>query len=82
VIRQNIDIEESLLIKLEILSAFEETTAKSMMEKAVSFYVEYMKMELLKTLSQEEKTYLGLFLRMQYGREQLVSRKEIMSVLS
>ena len=39
--RKNIDIEESVLTKLKIVSAFEELSVKSLMEKAVSFYVEY-----------------------------------------
>lgn len=70
------------MIKLEIISSFEETSVKSLMEKAVPFYVEYMEEKLLKTLSQEEKADLGLFLLMQGGRKELVRRKEIMNVLS
>jgi hypothetical protein len=43
------------LIKLEIISSFEETSVKSLMEKAVPFYVEYMEEELLKHYLKKRK---------------------------
>lgn len=80
--RKNIDIDERLLTKLKILSAFEELSVKSIMEKAVSFYVEYKEKERLKSLSEEEKEDLGLLLLMQQSdRDEVVSREEVMNAL-
>lgn len=80
--KKNIDIDESLLTKLKILSVFEEVSVKSVMEKAVSFYVEYKEKERLKTLSEEDKEDLGLLLLMQQAdRNDVVSHEELMKAL-
>ena len=80
--KKNIDIDESLLTKLKILSVFEEVSVKSVMEKAVSFYVEYKEKERLKTLSEEDKEDLGLLLLMQQAdRNDVVSRDELLKAL-
>lgn len=80
--RKNIDIEESVLTKLKILSAFEELSVKSLMEKAVSFYVEYKENEKLKYLSEEDREDIGLLLLMQKSdRTDIVSRDEVMNEL-
>lgn len=80
--RKNIDIDESVLTKLKILSVFEEMSVKSVMEKAVSFYVEYKEKQQLKSLSEEEKEDLGLLLLMQQSdRKDVVSRDEVMNAL-
>lgn len=80
--RKNIDIDDSILTKLKIISAFEELSVKSVMEKAVSFYVEYRENERLKSLSEEEREDIGLLLLMQQAdRTDVVSREEIMNVL-
>jgi len=80
--RKNIDIDEKLLTKLKLISAFEEISVKSVMEKAVSFYVEHKEKERLKSLSDEEKEDLGLLLLMQQSnRDDVVTREEIMNVL-
>ena len=80
--KKNIDIDDSLLTKLKILSVFEEVSVKSVMEKAVSFYVEYKEKERLKTLSEEDKEDLGLLLLMQQAdRNDVVSRDELMKAL-
>lgn len=80
--KKNIDIDESLLTKLKILSVFEEVSVKSVMEKAVSFYVEYKEKERLKALSEEDKEDLGLLLLMQQAdRNDVVSREELMKAL-
>ncbi|MGC4130061.1 MAG: hypothetical protein QM564_11035 [Bergeyella sp.] len=82
VIRKNIDIDEKLLTKIKLISVFEEMSVKSLMEKAVSFYVEHKEKERLNTLSKEEKEDLGLLLLMQQAdRDDVVSREEIMNVL-
>ena len=80
--KKNIDIDDSLLTKLKILSVFEEVSVKSVMEKAVSFYVEYKEKERLKTLSEEDKEDLGLLLLMQQAdRNDVVSRENLMKAL-
>lgn len=80
--RKNIDIDEKVLTKLKLLSAFEETSVKAIMEKAVSFYVEYKEKERLKALSDEEREDLGLLLLMQQSdRTQVVSREDVMNSL-
>lgn len=80
--RKNIDIEENVLTKLKILSAFEELSVKSLMEKAVSFYVEYKENEKLKYLSEEDREDIGLLLLMQKSdRTDIVSRDEVMNEL-
>ncbi|MEJ5056003.1 hypothetical protein [Sphingobacterium sp. MYb382] len=80
--RKNIDMDERVLTKLKLLSAFEETSVKSLMEKAISFYVEVKEKERLKSLSDEEKEDLGLLLLMQQSdREDVVSREDVMSAL-
>lgn len=80
--RKNIDIDEKLLTKLKLLSAFEEISVKSIMENAVSFYVEFKENERLKALSDEDKEDLGLLLLMQQSdRDEKVNREEIMNAL-
>ena len=80
--RKNIDIDETILTKLKILSAFEEISVKALMEKAVSFFVEYKEKEKLKSLSDEEKEDLGLLLLMQQvDRDDTVDEDEIMKAL-
>lgn len=80
--KKNIDIDETILTKLKIISAFEDLSVKSLMEKAVSFYVEHKEKERLNSLSDEEKEDLGLLLLMQQAdRNETVSREEIMKAL-
>ncbi len=80
--RKNIDIDERLLTKLKLLSAFEDMSVKALMEKAVAFYIEHKENERLKALSEEEKEDLGLLLLMQQSdRTEVVSRDEIMNAL-
>ncbi|HBK71965.1 MAG TPA: hypothetical protein DDZ39_09980 [Flavobacteriaceae bacterium] len=80
--RKNIDIEESTLTKLKIISAFENLSVKGLMEKAILFYVQVKEKERLKSLSDEEKEDLGLLLLMQQvDRDDTVSRDEIMDIL-
>lgn len=80
--RKNIDIDESILTKLKLISAFEEISVKALMEKAVSFYVESKEKERLNALSDEEKEDIGLLLLMQQAdRSDTVSEDEIMKAL-
>jgi len=80
--RKNIDIDESVLTKLRIIAAFEDMSVKAMMEKAVSFFVEYKEKERLSSLTDEEKEDLGLLLLMQQAdRQDIVDRDEVMKAL-
>lgn len=80
--KKNIDIDETILTKLKILSAFENMSVKALMEKAISFFVEHKEKERLNALSEEEKEDLGLLLLMQQvDRTETVSREEVMNAL-
>jgi len=80
--KKNIDIDETILTKLKILSAFENMSVKALMEKAISFFVEQKEKERLNALSVEEKEDLGLLLLMQQvDRTETVSREEVMNAL-
>ncbi len=82
VMKKNIDIDETILTKLKILSAFENMSVKALMEKAISFFVEQKEKERLNALSDEEKEDLGLLLLMQQvDRTETVSREEVMNAL-
>ncbi|MCI0922773.1 hypothetical protein [Sphingobacterium rhinopitheci] len=64
--RKNIDIDESTLTKLKLLS----------------FYVDYKEKERLKSLTDEEKKDLGLLLLMlQSDRSEVGSREEVINIL-
>jgi hypothetical protein len=80
--RKNIDIDETILTKLKILSVFEDMSVKSLMEKAVSFFVTHKEIEKLENMNEEEKEDLGLLMLMQQvDRKNRVSREEIMEIL-
>ena len=63
--RKNIDIDDTVLRKVKMLSVFEDISVKALMEKAVRFYVQHREQERLNALSKEEKEDLGLLLLMQ-----------------
>lgn len=82
IMKKNIDIDETILTKLKILSGFENMSVKALMEKAISFFVEQKEKERLNALSDEEKEDLGLLLLMQQvDRTETVSREEVMNAL-
>lgn len=81
--RKNIDIDETLLTKLKILSVFENNSVKGLMEEAVSWFVAQKEKQRLAELSNEEKEDLGLLLLMQQAdRTDLASRDDIMDILN
>ncbi len=63
--RKNIDLDDSILRKVKLLSVFEDISVKSLMEKAIHFYVEHKEQERINSLSKEEKGDLGLLLLIQ-----------------
>lgn len=80
--RKNIDIDETTLTKLKLLSAFEGMTVKGLMERAVSYFIEQKEKERLSKMTDEEKQDLGLLLLMQQAdRSETVSEDEIMKEL-
>lgn len=80
---KNIDIDQNTLTKLKILSAFEDTSVKSLMETAVKFFVEYKEKERFSNLSDEEKEDLGLLLLMQQAdRTEIATEEEFFNALN
>jgi hypothetical protein len=81
--RKNIDIDETTLTKLKVLSVFEDMSVKSLMEKAVSFFVTHKENEKISSMTDEEKEDLGLLLLMQQAdRADRVSESEVMNALN
>jgi hypothetical protein len=81
--RKNIDIDETTLTKLKVLSVFEDMSVKSLMEKAVSFFVAHKESEKINSMTDEEKEDLGLLLLMQQAdRTDTVSENEVMELLN
>lgn len=80
---KNIDIDQNTLTKLKILSAFEDTSVKALMEKAVKFFVEYKEKERFASLTNEEKEDLGLLLLMQQAdRTEIATEEEFFKALN
>ncbi|MDA0195674.1 MAG: hypothetical protein O2887_11800 [Bacteroidetes bacterium] len=63
--RKNIDIDETVLTKLKVISAFENLSVKRLMEKAIRLFVSEKEREQFEKMSQEEKEDLGLLALMQ-----------------
>ena len=80
--RKNIDIDETTLTKLKLISAFEHMSVKALMEEAVTYFVKQKEKERLDAMTDEEKGDLGLLLLMQQvDRNDTVCRDEIMAIL-
>ena len=80
--RKNIDIDETTLTKLKILSVFEKNSVKGLMEEAVKWFIEHKEKQRLSNMTKEEKEDLGLLLLMQQADlNDTVSRDEIMDIL-
>jgi len=77
-----IEIDETVLIKLKVLSAFEGLSVKALMEKAVELFVKTKEKEQLNNLTQEQKEDMGLLLLMQQAdRTDTVSEEEFLNAL-
>ncbi|MBM55153.1 MAG: hypothetical protein CMB32_01190 [Euryarchaeota archaeon] len=80
--RKNIDIDDSLVLKLKVFSAFENTTVKKRMEEAVEYYIAMKEKERMDALTPEEKEDLGLLMLMQQANlDSTVSREKVMKEL-
>jgi len=80
--RKLIDIDEKTLTKLKVISIFEKTSVKGLIENAVQMYVKSIQTDQLKSLSNEEKEDLGLMMLMQeVDRDDKVNEEEIFKIL-
>ena len=80
--RKLIDIDEKTLTKLKVISIFEKTSVKGLIENAVQIYVKSIQTDQLKSLSNEEKEDLGLMMLMQeVDRDDKVNEEEIFKIL-
>lgn len=77
-----VEIDDTVLTKLKVLSAFEGLSVKALMEKAIELFVKNKEKEQLDSLSQEEKEDIGLLLLMQQAdRAKTVSRDKVFKLL-
>ncbi len=77
-----INVNDTTLTKLKVLSAFEDLSVKALMEKAIEWFVAEKEKEQLDNLTAEEKEDLGLLLLMQQvDRTDTVSEEEIFKAL-
>lgn len=80
--RKLIDLDETTLTKLKVISIFEKTSVKGLIENAVQTYVKNKQISQFNNLSDEEKEDIGLLMLMQEAdRTEFVSREEIMKIL-
>jgi hypothetical protein len=80
--RKLIDLDQTTLTKLKMLSVFEHLSVKALIENAVLTYVKNKEKERFDNLTDEEKEDLGLMMMMQeVDRDDKVSREEIMKIL-
>lgn len=77
-----IDLDQTTLTKLKMLSVFEHLSVKALIENAVCTYVKNKEKERFDKLTNEEKEDLGLLILMQeVDRTEFVSREEIVKTL-
>ena len=80
--RKNIDVDETTLKKIKIISAYENKSVKALLEEAVTAYVKMKELEKFEQMTDEEKEDLGLLLLMQQNDpEDLVSEEEVFKLL-
>ncbi|RKF05263.1 hypothetical protein C8N26_0667 [Tenacibaculum lutimaris] len=77
-----VEVNDTLLTKLKVLSAFEGLSVKALMEKAIELFVIQKEKEQLDSLTEEQKEDLGLLLLMQQAdRTKTVGKDEIFKLL-
>jgi hypothetical protein len=80
--RKLIDLDEITLTKLKVISIFEKTSVKGLIENAVQAYVKNKQNSQFNNLSDEEKEDIGLLMLMQEAdRNDKVSEEEIFKIL-
>ena len=81
--RKIIDINDSIVTKLKVLSAFENLSVKALIEKAVEVFVSQKESERLDNMTAEEKEDLGLLLLMQQvDKKDTVSEEDFFKALN
>ena len=81
--RKIIDINDSIVTKLKVLSAFENLSVKALIEKAVEVFVSQKESERLYNMTAEEKEDLGVLLLMQQVyRTDTVSEEDFFKALN
>ena len=80
--RKLIDLDETTLTKLKIISVFEKMSVKALIENSVQSYVKNRELEKYKNLTDDEKEDIGMLILMnESDRNDLVSREEIFNAL-
>jgi hypothetical protein len=80
--RKLIDLDETTLTKLKVISIFEKTSVKGLIENAVQTYVKNKQTSQFNNLSDEEKEDLGLIMLMQEAdRNDKVGEEEVFKIL-
>jgi hypothetical protein len=80
--RKLIDIDETTLTKLKVISIFEKTSVKGLIENVLQTYVKNRQTTQFNNLSEEEKEDIGLMMLMQEAdRNDRVSEEEIFKIL-
>ncbi|NCP53499.1 MAG: hypothetical protein GW827_13645 [Flavobacteriales bacterium] len=81
--RKIIDINDTLVTKLKILSIFENLSVKALIEKAVESFVNNKEKERFDNLTAEDKEDLGLLLLMQQvDKTETVSKEDFFKALN
>jgi len=81
--RKIIDINDTMVTKLKILSIFENLSVKALIEKAVESFVNNKEKERFDNLTAEDKEDLGLLLLMQQvDKTETVSKEDFFKALN
>ena len=80
--RKLIDIDEATLTKLKVISIFEKTSVKGLIENAVQVYIKNKQSNQFNNLTDAEKEDIGLMMLMQEAdRNDRVSEEEVFKIL-
>jgi len=81
--RKIIDINDTMVTKLKILSVFENLSVKALIEKAVESFVNNKEKERFDNLTAKDKEDLGLLLLMQQvDKTETVSKEDFFKALN
>ena len=81
-IKKLIEIDDAVVTKLKVLSAFENLSVKALIEKAVREFVQKKELERFESLSDDQKEDLGLLLLMQQvDKTDFMSEEEFLKTL-
>ena len=80
--RKLIDLDETTITKLKIISIFERMSVKALIENSVQSYVKNRELEKYKNLTDEEEDIEILILMQDSNKSALVSRNEIFETLN